>query len=272
MVSARRFWSRVETEVRRHEVVEQAPVVRRGQSLMGTQRELVLLLAADLPLDRSERRVLAHRQPGAGLGVLRGRRHEMRRAHLGQRLQPTLQRLRSVGLEQDLAQSLVDRDRCVRGGVDTSGEADVDRPDGDLVGYGDGGLDTGVAGLLDVVRRGLRREPRPEDGLAGQVEVPAVLEDRTGHHLTEPDAGEVEPCDQPVDRGREHVLVAGRRVGTVGPGERDPVAAEDRHPAEGRVAGSQGRHRGSSQVVCWHCRARHSRRPDVDGRLHNQLR
>ena len=52
---------------------------------------------------------------------------------------------------------------------------------------------------------GLSREP--EHALAGQVEVPAVLEHGAGDDLAEPLPAQAEPVDEPVDRGGEHVLV-----------------------------------------------------------------
>ena len=118
--------------------------------------ELVLLLAADLPLERGQRGVLAHRQAGARLAVLRDRRREVLRADLGQRGQPALQGLGAVGLEQDLAELLADRDRRVGGGVGAAGDADLDLAEGDLVGDLDRGLEAGAAGLLDVVGRASR--------------------------------------------------------------------------------------------------------------------
>ena len=76
--------------------------------LVRGDRQLVLVLAGDAPLERGQRRGLAHRQPGARLAVLRDRRSEVLRAHLGQRGEAALDGLGAVGLEQDLAQPLVD--------------------------------------------------------------------------------------------------------------------------------------------------------------------
>ena len=97
----------------------------------------------------------------------------------------------------------------------------------DLVGDEDRRLEPGAAGLADVVGRGLGRELRAEHGLAGQVEVAAVLEHGAGGDLAEALAGEPEALDQAVERRGQHVLVGGLRVGAVRAGERDPVAAED---------------------------------------------
>jgi hypothetical protein len=54
-----------------------------------------------------------------------------------------------------------------------------------------------------------------------------MLEHRTGDDLADDLALETEPGDESVDRGGQHLLVGDARVDAVGPGERDPVAAED---------------------------------------------
>ena len=115
-------------------------------------------LARDLPFERGQRGVLAHRQPGARLAVLRDGRDEVLRAHLGEGGQPALHGLGAVGLEQDLPQSLADGDRRIGGGVGPAGDADLDRPERDLVGDGDRGLKSRVARLLDVLGGRLRRD------------------------------------------------------------------------------------------------------------------
>ena len=116
--------------------------------------------------------------------------------------QPALEGLGAVGLEQDLAELLVDRDRRVGGGVGAAGDADLDLAQRDLVGHLDGGLDAGVAGLLDVVGGRLGAEPGAEHRLAGQVEVAAVLEHGAGDHLAEALALEAVAGDQAVDARR----------------------------------------------------------------------
>ena len=227
------------------EVVEEAPVVRRGEVLVRGDGELVLLLAADLPLDRGERRGLPHREPGAGLAVLRDRRREVLRADLGQRGQPALEGLGAVRLEQDLAELLVHRDRCVGRGVRAAGDAHLDLAEGDLVGHRDGRLDAGVAGLLEVVGRRLGRQPGAEHRLAGEVEVPGVLEHGAGHHLAEPLALQAVAGDQSVDRGGQHVLVGRGGVDRVRAREGDAVAADD-----GDATGL-GLHGGAPRVDAW---------------------
>src|SRR5690606_7315282 len=92
--------------------------------------------------------------------------------------------------------------------------------------------------LLDVVRRGLRRQLRPEHALAGQVEVAAGLEHATGDDLADPLPLEAETGDQPVEPRGEHVLVGDVRVDAVGPREGDAVAADDREAPGGLLHSS----------------------------------
>ena len=104
-----------------------------------------------------------------------------------------------VGGEQRLAQALAHGDRGVARAVDAAGDAGVDLAEGDLVGHEDRGLEAGAARLLDVVGRRRRVEPRAEHGLAGEVEVAAVLEHRTGDDLAEALPREAEAGDEPVE-------------------------------------------------------------------------
>ena len=99
--------------------------------------------------------------------------------------------------------------------------------EGDLVGDEDRRLEAGAARLADVVGGRLGRELRAEHRLAGEVEVAAVLEDGARGDLAEALALEAEAGDEAVERGGQHVLVGGLRVGAVRARERDPVAAED---------------------------------------------
>ena len=142
-------------------------------------------------------------------------------------LQPAERRALAVGVEQDLAQILVEGDRRVGGGVGAAGDAGVDLAEGDLVGDEDRRLEAGAAGLLDVVGGRLGREPGAEHALAGQVAVARVLEHGAAGDLAEPLALEAEAVDQAVEGGGEHVLVGGVRVDGVGAREGDAVAADD---------------------------------------------
>ena len=127
--------------------------------------------------------------------------------------------------------------------VGAAGDAGLDLAEGDLVGHQDGRLEAGAAGLLHVVGRGRAAEQAgPEHRLAGEVEVAAVLEHGAGGHLAHPLTRQAEPGDQALERGGQHVLVGGPRVGAVGAGERDAVAADDGGAAGLRTA--VGRPRG----------------------------
>jgi hypothetical protein len=190
--------------------------------------QLVLLLAADLPLGGGDRRVVAHRQAGARLGVARHLRHELAGPDAGQRLEPLLHRLRAVDGQEGAAHLLVDRHRGVGRGVDAAGDAGLHLPEGDLVGDQDGGFQAGAARLLDVVGRGARRQPGAQHALPGQVEVPRVLEDGAGHDLADLLALQPEAGDQPVQGRGEHVLVRRPGVPGVRAGEGEAVAADDR--------------------------------------------
>ncbi len=193
---------------------------------MRVEGQLVLRLARDAPLGAGARLVLAHREAGARLLVARRGRREVLRAQPQERLQLVLRRAAAVGVEQDLAQVLADGDRRVRGRVDAAADARVDLAERDLVRDQVDRLQAGAARLLDVVRGRLRREAAAEHGLAGQVEVAAVLQHGAGHDLAEPLALEVVAGDEPVERGGQHVLVGGMRVLRVRARERDAVAAD----------------------------------------------
>ena len=148
-------------------------------------------------------------------------------AHLRERLEPVRVGLRPVDLEQDLPEVLADRDRCVGGGVDASGDCAPHLSECDLVAHEDRGLEARPAGLLDIVRRGLGGELRAEHALARQVEVATVLEHGSGGHLVEDFALEAKLAHEGVDCRREHVLVRCLCVGPVLAGERNPDAAEN---------------------------------------------
>ena len=88
-------------------------------------------------------------------------------------------------------------------------------------------LEARAAGLLHVIGRGRGRQAGPKHDLPGQVEVATVLEDGARGDLAEPGALQAEAGDQPIQCRREHVLVGGAGIGAVGPGERDPIAAQN---------------------------------------------
>ncbi|MNW55323.1 hypothetical protein D3C74_329750 [compost metagenome] len=139
-----------------------------------------------------------------------------------------------AGLEQRLAQPLADGDGGVGHRVGAARDARLDLPEADLVGHRHDGLEARGARLLEVERGGLRRERRAQDRLADQVEVARVLEHRTADDLAQALALEAVAGHEPLEGGREHVLVAGSRVLPAGTRERDAVAAQDVGVAEGR--------------------------------------
>ena len=195
--------------------------------------QLVLRLAGDAPLQRRERGVLAHREPGAGLAVLGDVEADVAGTDRAERLEPARGVLGGVDLHQLAAQLVADRDGRVGGGVGAAGDARVDDAERDLVGHLDRRLQPGAAGLLDVGGGRLGCEPGAEHALAGEVEVARVLEHRPGHDLAEPLAPQLEPVDEAVDGGGQHLLVGDAGVDGVGPGERDAVAADDGDRAGG---------------------------------------
>ena len=79
------------------------------------------------------------------------------------------------------------------------------------------------------------RQRGAEHAFAHQVEVAAVLEHRAADTAPSRSPGKIEPVDQPVQGGGEHVLVGRVGVGAVGAGEGNAVAAEDRDASAGRL-------------------------------------
>ena len=207
--------------------------------LVARGRELVLSLPRDPPLGRGQGHVLPHREAGAGLDVLRDRWDELRGTDARERLESLRRAPGPVGREQPSAQPLADRDGRVARAVDPACDGGADLSEGDLVRHEDRRLEARAAGLLDVIGRRRRVQPRAEHGLAGEVEVRAVLEDGPGHDLSDALSCEAEAGDEPVERRRQHVLVRGHGVRTVGPGEGDAIPPEHRDPPglTGREAG-----------------------------------
>ena len=217
----------LEAEVRAHQVVHEAAVVRGREVLVARRGELVLLLALEAPLLRHERGVLAHREAGARLGVAGEVGDDLRRADLRERLDAVGRRAGGVRLEEDLAQVVVERDRRVRGRVRAAGDRRVGLAERDLVGDQDRRLQAGAAGLAHVECGRLRRELRAQNGLARQVDVARVLENGARCHLAQALALEAVIRGEPVDDRGQHVLVRRLRVLRVRARERNAIPPED---------------------------------------------
>jgi hypothetical protein len=209
------------------EVVLPALVPGLREVLVRPRGELVLRLARDAPGVRGEGLVVTHRQAGARLGVAGLVGREVGRTDLGQGGEPALGVLGVVGLDEDLAELVADGQRGVRRGVGAAGDAGLDLAELDLGRDLERGLQTGAAGLLDVLGGRLGRQRGAEHDLAGEVEVAAVLEDGAGDELADALALEAVAGDEAVERRGEHLLVGDVLVDGVRPGERDPVAADD---------------------------------------------
>jgi len=54
-----------------------------------------------------------------------------------------------------------------------------------------------------------------------------MLDDRPGNDIAQPLARELVACHECLEGLREHVLIARRGVGAVGPGKGDPQSADD---------------------------------------------
>src|SRR6202012_4319458 len=80
---------------------------------------------------------------------------------------------------------------------------------------------------LDVEAGGGRIESRGQHAFAHQVVIPGMLDDRPGNDVAQALPREPVARHELLEGLRQHVLVAGRRIGTVGPRERDPQSADD---------------------------------------------
>src|SRR5690606_25136312 len=201
--------------------------------------QLVLRLAGDAELLGGEGRVLAHRQPGARLGVARDLDADHARAQLADQLGALLAGAGAVDLEHPLAHRLADADRGVGGGVGAAADARLDAAERDGVGHGHDRLQARTAGELQVVGGGVGRQAAAEHALADQAVLADALEHRAADDHAEPLALEVEAAHQAVQGGGEHVLIGRLRVGPVGASERDAVAAHDGDRTRGlRCAGA----------------------------------
>ncbi|MCY1457152.1 hypothetical protein D9M71_744160 [compost metagenome] len=123
---------------------------------MAAQGQLILLLAWDLPGLGHLLAMLAHGQAGARLAVARQLGFEVTGAQFEEGLELVDGSLATVGLEQDPAKAFAHRDRRIGGGINATGNAAVDLPQGDFVGYQQCRFQPGATGLLQIVGRRLR--------------------------------------------------------------------------------------------------------------------
>ena len=198
-----------------------------GKLLVAGHGQLILLVAGDDPGLRHQLAVLAHGQPGARLAVTRNGRGQVARANLQQALDLLAGALATIGLQENLPQPFVDPDRRIRGGIDAAGDATLNLPKRNLVCHQQRRLKARAAGLLQVIGRGFRGQARAEHTFAGQVEVARMLEHRTGHHLAQTLAMQVEALDQAIQCAGQHLLVARGGVDGIGAGERNTVATDN---------------------------------------------
>ena len=109
---------------------------------------------------------------------------------------------------------------------------------GDAVRGGDGRLQAGAAGLLQIERRGVRRQRAAEHTLTNEIEITAVLEHRTADDHAELLALQIESAHQTVERRSEHVLVGRIGVSAVRACEGDAIAAEYCYASLALITGS----------------------------------
>ena len=231
--SARRFWSRSRPQVGDDQIVEEPALVGRrelavaghGQARPGPRGSMPqsrAMIAQCSPIDRPVR--------GSSLRGIAGTMWPGRTPVRARSL-PIVRAL-AVGLEQRLAQLLVERDRRVRGRVGAAGDARVDLPERDLVGDEHRRLQARAARLLHVVGGRLGGERRVPSTLSRvRSRSRECLSTAPPDDLAEALLLQAEAVDQPVERGRQHVLVGGVRVGAVRAREGNPVAADHGHPA-----------------------------------------
>jgi hypothetical protein len=196
------------------------------------QRELILRRPGDLPLGGRDGGVLPHGHSGARLGVARDLGPErLRRPQSHRGLRTAAERASLAQLQQRLAEPLVQGQRRVAGRVDPTSDAGIHLSQRDLVGCVDHRLQAGSARLLQVDGGRTPIELGAQHDLAREVEIPAVLENRTRGDLADARTGQPEAGDQAVEGGTQHVRVGGLGVRAVGAREGDPVAAEDADPS-----------------------------------------
>src|SRR5690625_8027857 len=106
---------------------------------MARQCQLVLVGTADLPVRGGARSMLAHRQAGARLGILRGFRYDLSWPQAFQRPEAAADGSGPTGCQQGSPQVVVQGEGGVTGGVGATGDPAVDLPERGLVGDQGGG-------------------------------------------------------------------------------------------------------------------------------------
>ena len=138
------------------QVVEEPAIVGGGQVPMRGRGNVILILAAHLPLLGGQRLVLPHAQSGPGFPRGGGRGDQVVGAQVLERLELLSGGLGALQLQQRAAQTLTHGNGCVRGGVHTARNSRFDLAQFDLVRQSHDRFQPSGAGLLQVVNGRLR--------------------------------------------------------------------------------------------------------------------
>ena len=204
---------------------------------MGSGGELVLLSTGNAPLGGGDCLVLTHGQASARLAGRRGVRSQVGRTSLQEDLCHVQSGLLAAGLQQDLAQTVVDSNRSVGGGVHAAGDRGVNLAQLNHVGDRVEGLHAGGTCHLDVESRSVWRQCGAEDTLTGEVKVTGVLQYSAGGDCAEALAADTEAGDETVDCGGQHVLVRLVSVFLIRTSERNAVTTDDDCAAQRVIVG-----------------------------------
>ena len=234
-----------DAQERRHEVVEEAALVRGGEIPVARRGEVVLGLAGDAPALRGLGHVLAHGQTRARLHIARHLRHDVPWPQPGQGLDPLARGGGAVQAQERLAQALAHGDGRVGRRVGPPATPESIWPTAIL-------LATRIVASRPVPQAcctsnaGVRAD-RLDPRTASRVRLKSRLCLSTARR---PPPRAVPPRDRsgpPGPRGRrQQVLVGGVGIAAVGAGERQPVAADD-----GRGAGTGGLGHGGLLACGW---------------------
>ena len=167
------------------------------------------------------------RQARARLDHAEHHRLEVARAQAEEGFDPGHGRATHVAAQQQLLIGARIDDGRIADGIHPPGDAGIHLPQRDLVAHQDRRFQAGAAGALDVQSRGRGRQARGQHAFAHQVVVPGMLDDRPGDDIAQVLAGELVALDYRPEGFGQHVLVAGRGVGAIGPGKGDAQPADD---------------------------------------------